>query len=200
MAARKTVYQSAQSLNSVPRHGVLTLAATVFRSVSIRDTWSFKMGLELNVTTTGFPGVGHGLQRLVVVGSDGLITLAALRWLRDQDAALAFLERNGKMLCVTGPVGSTSRVPRRCLSNTSRCPGTPTGRWALEVIHQMPLPFGLAKLGAIAWPVLRVPRPCGSLAQPNFTSLAVRSADSSPWYCVTIHRVDSTLSAGCIQV
>lgn len=56
MAAKKTVYQSTQSLNSVPRHGVLTLVlATVFRSVWIVDTSLLKTESELNVPTTGFP-------------------------------------------------------------------------------------------------------------------------------------------------
>jgi CRISPR/Cas system-associated endonuclease Cas1 len=57
--------------------------------------------------------VGHGLKRLVVVGSDGQISLTALRWLRDQDVAFSFLERNGKVLCVTGPVGSSDAKLRR---------------------------------------------------------------------------------------
>ncbi len=59
------------------------------------------------------PRVGHGLKRLVVVGSDGQISLAALRWIRDQDIAFSFLERNGKVLCVTGPVGSSDAKLRR---------------------------------------------------------------------------------------
>ena len=36
------------------------------------------------------PRVGHGLKRLVVIGSDGLIALAALRWLADQKVAFAY--------------------------------------------------------------------------------------------------------------
>jgi CRISPR/Cas system-associated endonuclease Cas1 len=59
------------------------------------------------------PRVGHGLKRLVVIGSDGLISLAALRWLERQDAAFVMLERNGKILCVNGPVGSSEAKLRR---------------------------------------------------------------------------------------
>jgi hypothetical protein len=33
-----------------------------------------------------------------------MVSLAALRWLADQDASFAMLERNGKVLAVTGPV------------------------------------------------------------------------------------------------
>jgi hypothetical protein len=51
-----------------------------------------------------FRACGHGLKRLVVIGSDGMVSLAALRWLADQDASFVMLERNGKVLAVTGPV------------------------------------------------------------------------------------------------
>lgn len=65
------------------------------------------------VITTGFRESDIALKRLVVVGSDGLISLTALRWLRDQGVAFSFLERNGKVLCVTGPVGSSDAKLRR---------------------------------------------------------------------------------------
>jgi CRISPR-associated endonuclease Cas1 len=48
-----------------------------------------------------------------VIGSDGAISLAALRWLSDQDVALSMLERNGKVLAVTGPVRSSDAKLRR---------------------------------------------------------------------------------------
>lgn len=44
------------------------------------------------------PRVGHGLRRLVLVGNDGWVSLAALRWLADQDAAFVMLERDGAVL------------------------------------------------------------------------------------------------------
>jgi CRISPR-associated endonuclease Cas1 len=50
------------------------------------------------------PRVGHGLRRLVVIGADGFVSLAALRWLADQDAAFVMLERDGSVLATTGPV------------------------------------------------------------------------------------------------
>ncbi len=57
--------------------------------------------------------VGHGLRRLVLIGSDGFMTLEALRWLSDQDVAFVMLERNGEVLCVTGPVRSSDARLRR---------------------------------------------------------------------------------------
>jgi CRISPR/Cas system-associated endonuclease Cas1 len=42
-----------------------------------------------------------------------MISLAALRWLADQDAAFVMLERNGKVLAVTGPVRPSDAKLRR---------------------------------------------------------------------------------------
>jgi CRISPR-associated protein Cas1 len=60
-----------------------------------------------------FPRVGHGLRRLVVIGSDGIVSLAALRWLADQDAAFVMLDRDGSVLATTGPVRSSDAKLRR---------------------------------------------------------------------------------------
>ncbi len=59
------------------------------------------------------PRVGHGLRRLVVIGSDGIISFAALRWLADQNASFVMLERDGSVLATTGPVRpSDARLKR----------------------------------------------------------------------------------------
>src|SRR5207244_2230022 len=60
-----------------------------------------------------FARVGHGLRRLVVIGSDGFVSLAALRWLADQDAAFIMLERDGSLIAATGPVRSSDARLRR---------------------------------------------------------------------------------------
>jgi CRISPR-associated endonuclease Cas1 len=57
--------------------------------------------------------VGHGLRRLVVIGADGAISLAALRWLSDQDASFAMLDRDGSVLLATGPAGPKDARLRR---------------------------------------------------------------------------------------
>ncbi len=57
--------------------------------------------------------VGHGLRRLVMIGSDGFITFEALRWLADQSAAFVMLERNGLVLTTTGPVRPSDARLRR---------------------------------------------------------------------------------------
>jgi CRISPR-associated endonuclease Cas1 len=59
------------------------------------------------------PRIGHGLRRLVLIGSDGLISLAAIRWLADQKASLIMLNRNGTVLVSTGPIGPRDARLRR---------------------------------------------------------------------------------------
>jgi CRISPR-associated endonuclease Cas1 len=64
-------------------------------------------------TRTRFPRVRHGLRRLVVIGSDGSVSLAAIRWLADQDAAFVMLDRDGSVLATTGPVRPSDARLRR---------------------------------------------------------------------------------------
>jgi CRISPR-associated endonuclease Cas1 len=63
--------------------------------------------------TIRLPRVNHGLKRLVMIGSDGFITLEALRWLADQGAAFVMLDRRGKVAAVTGPVAPSDAKLRR---------------------------------------------------------------------------------------
>jgi CRISPR-associated endonuclease Cas1 len=49
----------------------------------------------------------------VLIGEDGFVTLAALKWLSDQDISFLTLERNGKPLCVTGPARPSEAKLRR---------------------------------------------------------------------------------------
>jgi CRISPR-associated endonuclease Cas1 len=57
--------------------------------------------------------VNHGLKRLVIIGSDGFMTLEAMRWLADQGAAFIMLDRRGKVLAVTGPISPSDAKLRR---------------------------------------------------------------------------------------
>src|ERR1700687_1387884 len=62
------------------------------------------------------PRVGHGLRRLVMIGSDGFITLEALRWISDVGAAFVMLEKDGSVLATTGPVCPSDARLRRSQS------------------------------------------------------------------------------------
>src|SRR5580700_5920082 len=66
--------------------------------------------------TIRLPRINHGLKRLVMIGSDGFITLEALRWIADQGAAFLMLDRRGKVITVTGPVAPSDSKLRRSQS------------------------------------------------------------------------------------
>ena len=57
--------------------------------------------------------MGHHLERLVIIGCDGVVSLSALRWLADQNASFRMLERDGSVLVTTGPVRSSDARLRR---------------------------------------------------------------------------------------
>jgi CRISPR-associated endonuclease Cas1 len=114
MAAAKTVSQLQQSHNPLlPRHGVLTLFGFGIRVRVDSGHLSIDDGIAADRRQMRFPRVGHGLKRLVIIGSDGVISLAALRWLSDVGAAVSVLERDGTLLFTTGPVRSSDVGLRR---------------------------------------------------------------------------------------
>jgi CRISPR-associated endonuclease Cas1 len=59
------------------------------------------------------PRVNHRLNRLVCIGDDGFVTLAALRWLSDVGASFVMLDRLGKVRVVTGPASPSEARLRR---------------------------------------------------------------------------------------
>jgi CRISPR-associated endonuclease Cas1 len=114
MAATKTVYQLPQSHNSVaPRHGVVTLFGYGIQVRVDRGHLLVEDGIASDRRRWRLPRVGHRLRRLVVIGSDGMVSLSALRWLADQDVAFSMLDRDGSVLVTTGPVRSSDARLRR---------------------------------------------------------------------------------------
>ncbi len=117
MAATQTVHQLLESRNSLTsRHGVLTLFGYGINVSVERGHLTVKDGIGAGRVQARLPRVGHGLRRLVIIGSDGFISLAALRWLADQDAAFVMLERDGSVLATTGPVRPSDARLRRAQS------------------------------------------------------------------------------------
>jgi CRISPR associated protein Cas1 len=118
MAASKTVSQQPQSHNSnadqlIPRHGVVTLYGYGIKVCVDRGHLLLEDGIGADRRRYRLPRVRHGLKRLVVIGSDGMVSLAALRWLADQDASFVMLERDGSVLPTTGPVRPSDAKLRR---------------------------------------------------------------------------------------
>lgn len=114
MAATENVRRLSPSDNSlVPRHGVLTLFGYGIQVRVDRGHLLVEDGIGEDRRKIRLARVGHGLRRLVVIGSDGIVSLAALRWLADQDGAFVMLERDGSVLATTGPVRSSDAKLRR---------------------------------------------------------------------------------------
>jgi CRISPR-associated protein Cas1 len=135
MAAAKTVNQLSQTHNAtVPRHGVITLFGYGIRVRVDRGHLILDDGIGADRRHFRLSRVGHGLRRLVVIGSDGFLSLAALRWLADQKASLVFLERDGRVLTTTNPVHPSDARLRRAQAFAH---GSGAAlRIARELIHQ----------------------------------------------------------------
>ena len=114
MAASANLSQVPQSRNLlVPRRGIVTLNGYGI-SVSVdRGHLTLKGGIGKDRQEARFARVGHGVERLVLIGSDGMVSLAALRWLAEQDAAFVMLDRDGSVLATTGPVRPSDARLRR---------------------------------------------------------------------------------------
>jgi len=64
-----------------PSQGVVTLFGYGISVRVDRGHLLIADGIGPDRRQARFPRVGHGLKRLVVIGSDGMVSLAALRWL-----------------------------------------------------------------------------------------------------------------------
>ena len=120
MAAIQTVPEvlldSKSPASICPRHGVLTAFGYGIRIYVERGHLTIEDGIGADRRKARLPRIGHGLRRLVVIGSDGFVSLAALRWLADQDACFVMLERDGSVLATTGPVSPSDSRLRRAQS------------------------------------------------------------------------------------
>ena len=116
MAATHTVPQDSQHCNFIPiepKHGVITLYGYGIDVRVDRGHLVLHDGIGSRRTTARFARVGHGIRRVVVIGADGNVSLAALRWLADQDASFVMLDRDGSVLATTGPVRPSDARLRR---------------------------------------------------------------------------------------
>jgi CRISPR-associated endonuclease Cas1 len=102
------------------RHGVVTLSGYGINVKVDRGHLLVEDGIGANRQRARFPRVGHGLKRLVIIGSDGMVSLSALRWLADQKAAFVMLERDGSVLATTGPVRPSDARLRRAQALSSQ--------------------------------------------------------------------------------
>jgi CRISPR-associated protein Cas1 len=114
MAASGTLPQEVSSRKfPIGRSGVLTLTGYGIKVRMQSGHLEIEDGIGPERRKIRLARVGHGLKRLVLIGSDGFITLEALHWLAAQDVAFVMLERDGEVLCVTGPVRPSDAKLRR---------------------------------------------------------------------------------------
>jgi CRISPR-associated protein Cas1 len=114
MVALPTVQQpSTFRKSSISKSGVLTIHGFGIRVRMQSGHLEIEDGIGPDRRKIRLARVGHGLKRLVLIGSDGFITLEALHWFSAQDVAFVMLERNGKVVCVTGPVRPSDARLRR---------------------------------------------------------------------------------------
>jgi len=119
MVTTENVRQLSESLNPssepiTPRHGTVCLFGYNIRVLVDKGHLILNDGIGTSRRYGRFPRVAHGICRLVIVGADGALSLAALRWLSDQKVSLFFLERDGRVLLTTGPVRPSDVRLRRC--------------------------------------------------------------------------------------
>lgn len=95
------------------KQGVVTLFGYGIQARVDRGHLLLEDGIGADRRRYRLPRVGHGLTRLVVIGADGMVSLAALRWLADQKASFVMLERDGSVLVSTGPVRPSDARLRR---------------------------------------------------------------------------------------
>jgi CRISPR-associated endonuclease Cas1 len=114
MAASRTLPQPAFSRKSpIGKSGVLALFGYGIKMRMQCGHLEIEDGIGPDRRRIRLARVGHGLKRLVIVGSDGFISLAALQWLADQDASFVMLNPDGTVLATTGPVRPSESKLRR---------------------------------------------------------------------------------------
>jgi CRISPR-associated endonuclease Cas1 len=149
MKATKTVAQSlcvrksAHKLNSRPPatihfrrlftrdHGVIVLAGYGIKVSVERGHLILEDGIGQDRRSGRFPRVYHGLRRVVAIGSDGFVSLAALKWLADQNIPFVMLERDGFTLHSTGPVALSDTRLRRAQALAQDSPV------AVEIVREL---------------------------------------------------------------
>src|SRR6185437_5210075 len=112
MAASHTLSHSF-TIPQIPKLGVLTLYGYGIRITMQSGHLQIEDGIGPERRKFRLPRINHRLKRLVCIGDDGFVTLAALRWLSDVGASFVMLDRLGKVRVVTGPASSSEARLRR---------------------------------------------------------------------------------------
>jgi CRISPR-associated endonuclease Cas1 len=115
MAATETVPQFPFYRKSpIGKSGILTLTGFGIKVRMQSGHLEIEDGIGPGRRKIRLARVGHGgLKRLVCISEDGFTTLSALKWLADVGVSFVMLNRNGKVLFVTGPTAPSDARLRR---------------------------------------------------------------------------------------
>jgi hypothetical protein len=95
MGAPATLPQSFSTLQ-ISKSGILVVRGFGIRIAVQAGHLQIEDGVGYERRRLRLPRVNHKLRRLVCIGDDGFITLAALRWLSEVGASFVMLDRLGK--------------------------------------------------------------------------------------------------------
>jgi CRISPR-associated endonuclease Cas1 len=85
-----------------PEHGVISLSGYGIAVRADRGHLYIEDGVGTDRRKIRLSRINHGLTRLVIIGCDGYVSLAALRWLSDQRVSFMMLDRDGTVMATTG--------------------------------------------------------------------------------------------------
>jgi CRISPR-associated protein Cas1 len=94
------------------RAGVCTASGFGIKVFVQRGQLLVEDGFGRDRRRRGFNRATHGISRIVVIGSDGFISLEAIRWLHRLGIALIHLDRDGNILATSAPNGGDVRLRR----------------------------------------------------------------------------------------
>src|SRR2546430_1393105 len=87
------------------RSGVVVLYGYGIKIAVSRRHLVCEDGIAADRRSGRFHAATSGLRRLVILGTDGLITLDAVQWLHQAGAALLMINRDGDVILTSAPAG-----------------------------------------------------------------------------------------------
>ena len=99
--------------NVAQKHGVLTLSGYGVRVWVERGHLCIEDGIGDERRRERFARVPRAIKRLVILGHSGIISLEALRWLHDTEAAFVQIDNDGELIIAAGPSGLDDARLRR---------------------------------------------------------------------------------------
>src|SRR5712692_5599848 len=105
------------TIRQLSKHGVLVLHGFGIKVHMVNSHLCAEWGVGLERYQVRLSRVvGHKLRRVILLGSDGYISLEALRFISDVGATFSMIDKRGKALMVCGPVASSDSKLRRAQS------------------------------------------------------------------------------------